>query len=180
MVQRFYIRVGPSGAGHTDFIQHLSNTCNLRLFSKQGMTPKKYCYGPGGDRFCSQILKCKQPKMLAFNDCRAKDMCRPSPIVYNFGSSNLHQDLHTVVFSVNDKGMKSCGEVDADDILKHAFPNGAFEAHSHMLYQNIFEIHHMLTDGTVRIMACGGKKLQDPLMLTKNECLARETAWMCV
>jgi hypothetical protein len=102
-------------------------------------------------------------------------MCSPSPIVYGFRSCDLPKNMDTIVFSVNDKGLKSTGEVDADDVITHAFgeDNGH---HRHMLYRMITEIHHMLPDGTVRILACGGKKLQDAIVLTPDECMAREIA----
>ncbi|KAJ1465365.1 hypothetical protein T484DRAFT_1757473 [Baffinella frigidus] len=114
--------------------------------------------------------------MVAFDNIQLKDMCKPSPIVYLFHPSSHFRNIDTWVFSVNDKGMKSCGEVDADDVMRHVFPGGAFEAHSLMLYRNITEIHHMLPDGTVRILACGGKKLDSAIVLTPHACMERETA----
>ena len=112
--------------------------------------------------------------MVAFDNFPAKQMCSPSPIVYGFKNwSNLPKNMDTVVFSMNDKGMKSCGEVDADDVIAHAF--GVDNGHWHMLYRMITEIHHMLPDGTVRILACGGKKLEEAIVLTSDACMARET-----
>ena len=68
--------------------------------------------------------------------------------------------------------MKSCGEVSAQDILDHAF--GKDTGHVPRLYHWISEIHHMLPDGTVRILACGGKGLEDPIVLSENQCRERE------
>jgi hypothetical protein len=165
-----YLRVGPSGSGHTRFIQELSNTRNLQLFMKHTVTPTKFRSGVGSTRFCEMVDRCKEPNMIAFDDFKASGMCRPHPIVY----ARWPTRTDTIVFSMNDKGMKSCGEVDADDVLRHAFPKGAFEAHSWMLYRMITEIHHMQADGKVRILACGGKKLEDAIVLTPEECIARE------
>ena len=173
--RKIFLRVGPS-APHTDFVEHIAMTHNLQLFANVNMTPRKFCYGPGSARFNAKVLKCKKPKILAFDSFHAKDMCDPAPIKYNFHWNGEIQDLHTVVFTVNDKGMKSGAEVDADDVLRHVFQNGDFEHHRCMLYRNISEIHHMLSDGTVKILACGGKKLEDPIVLTEKQCLERETA----
>jgi hypothetical protein len=176
---RVYLRVGPDGSGHTRFIKHLSETYDLQLFMKHTITPKKFCYGPGNQQFYEKVKRCEQPKMVAFDNFRVKDMCKPSPIVYGFKKYNsLPKHMDMVVFSMNDKGMNSCGEVDADDVLRHVFPKGAFEAHSWMLYRMIAEIHHMLPDGTVRILAVGGKKLDEAIVLTPDACMARETVRM--
>jgi hypothetical protein len=171
---RVYLRVGPDGSGHTRFITHLSETFNLQLFTKHSITPTKFCKGPGSTQFCAKVNRCNQPKMVAFDNFQAKHMCSPSPIVYGFKNwSNLPKNMDMVVFSMNDKGMKSCGEVDADDVITHAF--GKDNGHWHMLYRMITEIHHMLPDGTVRILACGGKKLEEAIVLTSDACMARET-----
>jgi hypothetical protein len=165
-----YLRVGPSGSGHTGFIEDLASTCKLKLFMKHTVTPKKFCIDRGFTKFGKKVDHCKEPNMIAFDDFKASGMCRTRPIVY----ARWPTMTHTIVFSMNDKGMKSCGEVDADDVLRHAFPKGAFEAHSWMLYRMITEIHHMQADGKVRILACGGKKLEDAIVLTPEECIARE------
>ena len=136
------------------------------------MTPKKICYGPGSSRFNNTSLKCNYPKMLAFDNCHAKEMCSAAPIEYNFHWNGLVNEFHTVVFSINDSGMKPCAEIDADDLLRHAFPK-QFDEKKIMLYSKILEIHHMLSDGTVRILAYGGKKLEDPIVVTETECLER-------
>ena len=176
MPPRVYLRVGPNAPEHTTFIEHLGIQNDLQIFSKNNVSPLKFCHhGTTCVRFKDKFSKYKMPKMLAFDNFRAKDMCSPSQIVYYFHWDLSRHYADTIVFSVNDKGMKSCGEVDADDVLRHVFPNGKFEAHSWMLYRNITEIHHMLPDGTVRILACGGKKLEDPIVLTEMECLERET-----
>ena len=92
--------------------------------------------------------------MLAFDNFTPKQMCGPSPIVYSVHWYNIcAENLDTVVFSLNDKGMKSCGEIDSDDVLRYAFPKGAAQAHNAMLYRQIAEIHHMLSDGTVCVLA---------------------------
>jgi hypothetical protein len=170
MKPRVYLRVGPSGSGHTRFIKELAETCKLKLFMKHRITPKKFCYGPGSTQFCDKVDSCKQSNMIAFDGFHAKHMCRPSPIVY----AQWPKKTDTIVFSMNDKGMKSCGEIDADDVIAHAF--GVDNGHWHMLYRMITEIHHMLPDGTVRILACGGKQLEEAIVLTPKECMAREIA----
>ena len=149
---RVYLRVGPSGSA--EFIEHIAEISNLELHMKKNMTPRKYCRGPGGQRFCEKIQKSHKQVMVAFDNFTPAHMCSPSPIVYSFHWDNIRaENLHTVVFSLNDKGMKSCGEIDSDDVLRHAFPNGAAQAHIWMLYRQIAEIHHMLSDGTVRVLA---------------------------
>ena len=169
-----YLRVGASGSGHTRFIQDLSKTCDLKLFTKHTVTANKWFRGPC-QKFSTMVRRCKEKKMVAFDNMQQKDMCRASPIVYLNGDDKID----TYVFSVNDRGMKSCGAVDADDVLRHAFGEGGFDGHSHMLYRKISEIHHMLPDGTVRILACGGAKLADPIVLTRLECMEREVARVC-
>ena len=67
-------------------------------------------------------------------------------------------------------------EFDADDVMRHVFPGGDFEAHSYMLYKNITEIHHMLADGTVRVLSCDGKKLEEAIVLSYKECIERVVA----
>jgi hypothetical protein len=136
------------------------------------MTPKKVFYGRS-IKFCNMVCRYRGQKMVAFDNIQPKDMCKPSPIVYWFKPASDLGKVNTWVFSVNDKGMKAGGEVTADDILKHVFPDGSFEAHSWMLYRNIKEIHHMLPDGTVCILACDGKKLENAIVLTYDECIER-------
>ena len=171
-MKNVYLRVGPSSPGHGNFIRYMAKACNLQLFCKNGMTPKKFCYGPGSARFNNKALKCKKPKMLAFDDCRAKDMCAVAPIEYNFHWNGLINDFKTVVFSINDTALKSCADIDADDLLRYAFPDECNEKRT-LLYNKILEIHHMLPDGKVRILASGGKKLEDPIEVTETECLER-------
>ena len=171
-MKNVYLRVGPTSPGHGNFIRYMAKACNLQLFCKKGLTPKKICHGPGSSRFNNKALNCKFPKMLAFDNCHAKEMCSVAPIEYNFHWNGFVNNFKTVVFSINDTGMKSCAEIDADDLLRHAFPNECDEKKT-MLYSKILEIHHMLPDGTVRILACGGKKLEDPIVVTETECLER-------
>ncbi|KAJ1463625.1 hypothetical protein T484DRAFT_1758689 [Baffinella frigidus] len=135
------------------------------------MTPKKVFYGRS-IQFCNMISRYNGQKMVAFDNIQPKDMCKTSPFVKWFPYPCIGT-VNTWVFSVNDKGMKSCGEVTADNILRHVFSDGAFETHSGMLYRNIKEIHHMLPDGTVRVLACDGKKLEDAIVLTYDECIKR-------
>ena len=115
--------------------------------------------------------------MVAFDNFTPAHMCAPSPIVYSFHNWNdiRAENLRAVVFSLNDKGVKSCGEIDSDDVLRYAFPNGAAHYHNDMLYHQIAEIHQMLSDGTVRVLATNGKKLENPIVLTQSECIERET-----
>jgi hypothetical protein len=176
-----YLRVGPGGSGHTRFIHDLATCLDNELFlgfpgpgfiRGANVTPKNVFNGMSV-RFCNRVRRYKGLKMVAFDDIQPKDMCKPSPIVYLFSSASELGKVNTWVFSVDDTGMKSCGEVTADDILRHVFPGGAFEAHSCMLYRNIKEIHHMLPDGTVRVLACDGKKLEDATVLSYTECIER-------
>ena len=114
--------------------------------------------------------------MVAFDNFTPAHMCSPSPIVYSFHWDNIRaENLRAVVFSLNDKGMKSCGKIDSDDVLRYAFPKGAVQAHIWMLYRQIAEIHHMLSDGTVRVLATNKRKLENPIILTQSECIERET-----
>jgi hypothetical protein len=166
-----YLRVGPGGSGHTRFIHDLATCLDNELFTGLHVTPKKVFNGMSV-QFCSRVRRYNGPKLVAFDDIQPKDMCKPTPIVYWFRFPRLGT-VNTWVFSVDDTGMKSCGEVTADDILRHVFPGGAFEAHSCMLYRNIKEIHHMLPDGTVRVLACDGKKLEDATVLSYTECIER-------
>jgi len=162
-----YLRVGPSGSGHTRFIHDMCNECNQDLLSRHNMTPKKFING---------MPRCRGSKkrtMVAFDDIRPKDMCKASRVVYLFHPSSPCKTVDTWVFSVREDGMNSCGEVDADDVMRYVFPGGDFEAHRDMLYRNITEVHHMLADGTVRVLACGGKKLEDAVVLSYHECIER-------
>ena len=171
-MKNVYLRVGPTSPAHGNFIRFMAKACNLQLFCKNGMTPKKFCYGPGSARFNNKALKCKTPKMLAFDNCFAKDMCDVAPIEYNFHWNGLVNDFKTVVFSVNDTGLNQFSEIDADDLLRHVFPN-EFDCKKMMLYSKVSEIHHIMPDGTVRILFCEGKKLEDPVVVTETECLER-------
>jgi len=131
------------------------------------MTPKKFF---NGVPLCRGL---KQRTMVAFDDTQPKDMCKASPIVYLPHPSSNCETVDTWVFSVRDDWMRPCGEVDADDVMRYVFPGGAFEAHSCMLYQNITEVHHMLANGTVRVLAYGGKKLEEAVVLSYDECIKR-------
>jgi len=114
--------------------------------------------------------------MVAFDGIQPPDMCTASPIVYLFHPSSNCGTVDTWVFSARDDGMRSRrgpGEDDADDVMRYVFPGGAFEAHRRTLYRNITEVHHMLADGTVRVLACGGKKLEAAVVLSYDECVTR-------
>jgi hypothetical protein len=172
---RVYLRVGGNGSGHTSFIKHVSKTCDLQLFTKPTMTAFKIFHGRSS-QFLAQIHRYKEKKMLAFDNIRPTQMCQASCMLRLRGSHDDHmKNIDTYVFSINDTGMKSCGEVTADDVLTHAFGTDGLKAHRHVLYNVMTEIHHMLPDGTVRVLACAGEKLVDPLVLTQDECNARVT-----
>jgi hypothetical protein len=172
---RVYLRVGPSGSGHTSFIQNLAQTRDLKLFTKRTRTPRKM-FHHGSTKFEHTIYRYEGKKMVAFDNFRANHMCCPRQFKFL-----TCRDIDTWVFSVNDKGMESCGEVDADDVLAHAFIEDlragvGLVARRINMYQYITDIHHMLPDGTVRILACDGKKLDEAIVLTADACMARETA----
>ena len=90
---------------------------------------------------------------------------------------NNRKSVDTWVFSINDKEMKLSGEDDAEDILLHLFGKDdlgdGWESRRGTLYNLVTEIHHMLPDGTVRVLASGGKKLQDAIVLSYDECIER-------
>ena len=69
--------------------------------------------------------------------------------------------------------MKWSGELDAEDILVHVFGKEGLEGRLTIMYNKITEIHHMLPDGNVRMLACGGKKLEDTIVLSYAECIER-------
>jgi len=169
-----YLRVGPGGCGHSRFIHDLSCESNQELHMRHNVTPKKF-FGGAANQFRSMVRRCREQNMVAFDDIRKKDMCKASSIVYMLhpGFGTPCKNVDTVVLDFLDTGMRSCGEVDADDVMRHVFPGGDFEAHSYMLYQNITEVHHMLADGTVRVLACDGKKLEDAIVLSYKECIER-------
>jgi hypothetical protein len=172
MPPRVYLRVGPNAPEHTTFIEHLGNQNDLRIFRKNGMTPVKVLTSlKGGTRFCNEVRRYKGKKMVAFDNIDAKHMVRVGKLKRLGG--HPFEDVDAWVFSINDKGMKSCGEVSTQDILDHSF--GKDTGHVPRLYHWISEIHHMLPDGTVRILARGCKELEDPIVLTEMECLERET-----
>jgi hypothetical protein len=172
---RVYLRVGPTGSGHTKFIHDLSKVCNLQLFMKHTITPRKFYRGMGCRKFCKMVDKFKLPKMVAFDNFKTKDMCSHFAVIHNFTTwKHLPKKMDMIVFSVNDKGLKSNGAVDADDVITHVF--GEDNGYNSELLKAITEIHHMLPDGTVRILAIGGEKLENALVLTADECMAREVA----
>ena len=168
-----YLRVGAVGSGHSRFIYDVAKTRNLTVFSKSsaktfsGLSQKESEMVLGRKRRDSTA--CARKAMVAFDGIKQKNMCRAGFILF----LQADAEIDTYVFSVYDQGMKK-GEVDADDVLRQAFGKVDFE-----LYRKITEIHHMLSDGTIRILACGGAKLADPIVLTYDECLAREVARGC-
>jgi hypothetical protein len=131
------------------------------------MTPKKFFNGVPLARGV------REKTMVAFDGIQPQDMCKAFPIVYLFNPSSNCGTIGTWVFSVRDNGMHPRRGVDADDVMSYVFPGGAFEAHSDMLYRNITEVHHMLADGTVRVLACGGGKLEDAVVLSYDESIER-------
>ena len=69
--------------------------------------------------------------------------------------------------------MKSSGEADAENILVHLFGKDELESRQSVMYNLITEIQHVLPNGKVRILACGGKKLEDAIVLSHKECTDR-------
>jgi hypothetical protein len=131
------------------------------------------------------IAQCTEKKMVAFDNTPVKKMGYANTTVKNMCFiKNLKSLDHepkcdrrtrvdTWVFSVNDEGMKLSGNDDAEDILVHLFGKDDLEFRRGTLYNLVTEIHRMLPDGTVRILACGGKKLQDTIVLSYDECIER-------
>ena len=172
---KIYLRVGPTGSGHTSFIKNVARTCELKLFSKRTMTPMKIFHARFSHMF-HNFIHSKGKKMVAFDNTQAKHMCTPRP--FKFFGNRTYGDIDTWIFSINDNGMKKCGEIDANDVLAHAFSEDLRTGDGLMarridMYLYITEIHHMLPDGSVRILASGGKKLQDPIVLSALECIER-------
>jgi hypothetical protein len=126
-------------------------------------------------KFEKNMCNYKGKKMVAFDNIQAKQMCTSWYFkrLDGFLEGNSLKGVDTWVFSVNDKEMKSCGEVDAEEILIHAFGSEDVKYRRFMLYKNITEIHHMMSDGTVRILSCDGKKLDEAIVLTHEECIER-------
>ena len=169
-----YIRVGPSGSGHTRFIQDLATKCDMKLFTKRTRTPFKLL-NRQPTKFEKMIAHCKEKKMVAFDNTPVKNMC----FIKNLKSLNFEPKwdrrarVDTWVFSVNDKGMKSSGEDDAEDILVHLFGKYELEYRREDVYNRVTEIHKILPDGTVHVLACGGKKLEAAIVLSYDECIER-------
>jgi hypothetical protein len=167
-----YLRVGASGSGHTRFIHELAAACDLNLFQRHNGHAKNW-FGRGRT---IRWTKFHTPEtIIAFDDMRPKQMCRASDIVYITQDSKRNK-ISTYVFSLDDRYMTTSGDIDADDALKYAFGNDGYNRHHNMLYKRITEIHHMLPNGTVRILASDGVKLADPIVLTQLECLKRQVS----
>jgi len=181
---RIYIRIGPSGSGHTRFIRDLAMKCDMKLFTKRTRTPYKLL-NRQTTKFEKMIAQCTEKKMVAFDNTPVKKMGYANTTVKNMCFiKNLKSLDHepkcdrrtrvdTWVFSVNDEGMKLSGNDDSEDILVHLFGKDDLESRRGTLYNLVTEIHRMLPDGTVRILACGGKKLQDIIVLSYDECIER-------
>ena len=181
---RIYIRVGPSGSGHTRFIEDLATKCDMKLFTKRTRTPFKL-FNRQTTKFEKMIADCKEKKMVAFDNTLVKNMRYANTTVKNMcfiknlkfldmePKCDNRRRVDTWVFSVNDKGMKSSGEDDAEDILVHLFGKYELEYRRKDVYNLVTEIHHMRPTGTVRILASGGKKLEAAIVLSYDECIER-------
>jgi len=165
-----YLRVGASGSGHSRFIHDLTDACDLHLLMRlngtakrwfaNGSCPKRSSFYPTG-------------RIVAFDGISPKQMCTASNVVY-IAQDSKKKKINTYVFSLDDRRMKPSCEIDADDVLKYAFGGDGHRNHYDMLYRRITEIHHMLPNGTVRILASEGEKLVHPIVLTRSECLNRQ------
>lgn len=173
-----YLRVGPSGSGHTRFINDVAMMCDLKLFAKNSMTPNKM-FHRNPTKFEAKIGKCKVQKMVAFDNTLTNHMCS----VKSFSSLNgigltcsTLKGVDTWIFSVLSSKVipaKNDSEVDADDVLEYVFGNGELKNRHHTLYENVTEIHHLLGDGRVRILSCEKKKLKSEMVVSYGECLDR-------
>ena len=171
----FYLRVGPCGSGSTRFIRDLATKCDMTLFTKHSRTPIKMFHRQP-TKFEDTVGRFEGKKMVAFDDTPVKNMCSCRTFKHldrYLLTCNSLKGINTWVFSVNDKGTKSSGELDAEDILVHVFGKEGLEGRLTIMYNKITEIHHMLPDGNVRILACGGKKLEDTIVLSYAECIER-------
>ena len=161
-----YLRVGASGSGHSRFIHDLADGCDLTRLDNGGSAKKWFANGYGRKRCSFESRK----RMVAFDGIAQKEMCTASNLVY-LAQDSTKKKVDTYIFSMD---MRVLGDFDADDVLKYAFGARGHRKHSDVLYERITEIHHMLPDGTVRILASEGAKLVDPIILTRVECLQRQ------
>jgi hypothetical protein len=179
-----YIRVGPSGSGHTRFIRDIATKCDMKLFTKRTRTPFKLL-NRQTTKFEKMIADCTEKKMVAFDNTPVKKMRYANTTLNNMcfvknlkmldfePKCDRRTSVDTWVFSVNDKGMKLSGNDDAEDILVHLFGKDDLESRRDILYNLVTEIHYMLPNGTVRILASGGKKLEAAIVLSYDECIER-------
>jgi hypothetical protein len=174
--QKVYLRVGLNGSGHTRFIQDLGKMCGLKCFNKKSRTPLK-TFHRRSTQFEKAIGLYEGEKMVAFDNTSAKQMCNLRTFKNLNGGcltcDSIRNGIDTWVFSVNQSGMKSSGDIDIDDILVHVFGKDELQGRRNIFFRNVTEVHHMLADGTVRVLACDGKKLEDAIVLSYNECIKR-------
>jgi hypothetical protein len=167
---RVFLRVGANGTGHTRFINDLAETCHLKVFTKHSISPKKFANGVGNLKFCEKVDRYQFPKMIAFDNVSVKHMCSPSSILHGFSCDHTPNNIDAIVFSINDKG-KLGDDIDLDGIIRHVF--GKNSGHLSMLYKRITEIHHMVKNNKVRVLASMGKRLHEPIILSHEECIDR-------
>jgi len=167
-----YLRVGPDGSEHTSFILDLATECGMKLFTKRTRTPMKM-FNRESTKFEDTIGRCKEKKMVAFIDTPVKKMCFIKNLKHLEHVPSCIGHVDTWIFSVSDKGMQSSVEADAEDILVHLFGKDELESHQSVLHLHNLEIQHVLPNGKVRILACGGKKLEDAIVLSHKECTDR-------
>ena len=175
-----YLRVGPVGSGHTRFIKDMAMVCDLKLFEKYTRTPMKM-FHKKPTRFEESIGKYQGKKMVAFDNTRVKDMCLIRPFKSLDGGSLTCRTLcgiDTWVFSVvcSKLNPSGNGEVDADDVLEYVFGHEELRDRHSTLYDFVTEIHHMLADGTVRVLTCHKKKLSSAIVLSYEQCIERMLA----
>ena len=156
----------------------------MKLFTKRTRTPFKLL-NRHTTKFEKMIADCTEKKMVAFDNTPVKKMRYANTTVKNMcfiknlkfldhePKCDNRKSVDTWIFSVNDTGMKLSGNDDAEDILVHLFGKDDLESRRSTLYNLVTEIHNMLPDGTVRVLACGGKKLEDPIVLSYEECIER-------
>jgi hypothetical protein len=158
----------------------------MKLFAKRTRTPFKLL-NRQTTKFEKNIAHCKEKKMVAFDNMPVKKVRYANTTVKNMCFiKNLkmldfepkcklnNRNVDAWVFSINDEGMKSSGEDDAEDILVHLFGEYDLESSRSTLYNNLVtEIHHMLPDGTVRVLASDRNKLKDAIVLSYDECIQR-------
>jgi hypothetical protein len=171
-----YLRVGPSGSGHTQFINGAVMMCGFKLFPAGSGTPLKMFHRNPG-KFEEDVGKCKVKKMVAFDNIHLNHGIKSFKSLNGIGLTYTNLNgVDTMCFSVMSSklsNMKEDNEADAGDVLDFVFGCRELESRHHTMYENVTEIHHLLGNGTVRVLACDKKKLTGTVVVSHEECLDR-------